>query len=27
LEEEPPNAKARFFDYAISRSGLVVTVC
>ncbi len=27
LEAEPPNAKARFFDYEISRSGLVVTVC
>jgi len=27
LEAEPPNAKARFFDYEINRSGLVVTVC
>lgn len=27
LEASPPNAKARFFDYAVSRSGLVVTVC
>ena len=27
LEKKPPNDKARFFDYAISRTGLVVTVC
>ena len=27
LEAAPPNAKARFFDYAVNRSGLVVTVC
>jgi hypothetical protein len=27
LEREPPNDKARFFDYSISRTGLVVTVC
>jgi len=27
LEAEPPNARARFFDYSISREGLVVTVC
>ena len=27
LEADPPNAKARFFDYDINRSGLVVTVC
>jgi len=27
LEKRPPNDKARFFDYAISREGLVVTVC
>jgi len=27
LEAEPPNARARFFDYRISREGLVVTVC
>jgi fucokinase len=27
LEINPPNDKARFFDYAISRTGLVVTVC
>jgi len=27
LEKKPPNDKARFFDYSISRSGLVVTVC
>lgn len=27
LESDPPNDKARFFDYGISREGLVVTVC
>ncbi|NQU42460.1 hypothetical protein HQ520_04190 [bacterium] len=27
LEAEPPNERARFFDYSISREGLVVTVC
>lgn len=27
LEASPPNAKARFFDFAVSRSGLIVTVC
>lgn len=27
LEKHPPNDKARFFEYSISRSGLVVTVC
>jgi galactokinase/mevalonate kinase-like predicted kinase len=27
LEKAPPNDKARFFDYSISRTGLVVTVC
>jgi fucokinase len=27
LERKPPNDKARFFDYSISREGLVVTVC
>ncbi|HPC94217.1 MAG TPA: L-fucokinase [Sedimentisphaerales bacterium] len=26
LEAEPPNARARFFDYSISNEGLVVTV-
>lgn len=27
LEKNPPNDKARFFDYGISTEGLVVTVC
>ncbi len=27
LETDPPNARARFFDYGISREGLSVTVC
>jgi len=27
LEEKPPNARARFFDYEISHEGLNVTVC
>jgi fucokinase len=27
LEKKPPNDNARFFDYSISREGLVVTVC
>jgi galactokinase/mevalonate kinase-like predicted kinase/NDP-sugar pyrophosphorylase family protein len=27
LEKRPPNDKARFFDYSISKTGLVVTVC
>jgi galactokinase/mevalonate kinase-like predicted kinase len=27
LEKKPPNGNARFFDYSISRTGLVVTVC
>jgi galactokinase/mevalonate kinase-like predicted kinase len=27
LEAEPPNERARFFDYNISDEGLVVTVC
>ena len=27
LEADPPNARARFFDFDISRQGLVVTVC
>jgi fucokinase len=27
LEADPPNARARFFDFAISHEGLVVTVC
>ena len=27
LEAEPPNDRARFFDFAVSREGLVVTVC
>ncbi|MGA2362514.1 MAG: L-fucokinase [Candidatus Aminicenantales bacterium] len=27
LEKKPPNDKARFFDYSISRVGLIVTVC
>jgi fucokinase len=27
LEKKPPNEMARFFDYSISREGLVVTVC
>jgi fucokinase len=27
LETEPPNPRARFFDYSISREGLVVTAC
>ncbi|NQT53704.1 hypothetical protein HQ576_16725, partial [bacterium] len=27
LEAEPPNERARFFDFDISREGLVVTVC
>ncbi len=27
LEKEPPNDKARFFDFSVSREGLVTTVC
>jgi galactokinase/mevalonate kinase-like predicted kinase len=27
LEQKPPNARARFFDYEISHEGLNVTVC
>lgn len=27
LGAEPPNDRARFFDFNISRRGLVVTVC
>ena len=27
LETDPPNERARFFDFDISREGLVVTVC
>lgn len=27
LEAEPPNERARFFDFEISRTGLVVTAC
>jgi hypothetical protein len=26
LEAEPPNERARFFDYSVSSTGLVVTV-
>jgi len=26
LQTEPPNERARFFDYSISNEGLVVTV-
>jgi galactokinase/mevalonate kinase-like predicted kinase len=27
LEREPPNDRARFFDFSINKTGLVVTVC
>jgi hypothetical protein len=27
LEAEPPNDLARFFEFAVSRAGLVVTAC
>jgi galactokinase/mevalonate kinase-like predicted kinase len=27
LEAEPPNERARFFDYRVSNEGLAVTVC
>ncbi len=27
LEKDPPNARARFFDFGLSNDGLVVTVC
>ena len=27
LENDPPNEKARFFDYSINTTGLTVTVC
>jgi hypothetical protein len=27
LESDPPNDRARFFDYDISSEGLVVTAC
>ena len=27
LDTEPPNARARFFDFHVSTEGLVVTVC
>jgi hypothetical protein len=27
LENEPPNDRARFFDFSVSTEGLVVTVC
>jgi hypothetical protein len=27
LGAEPPNDRARFFEFGISRAGLVVTVC
>lgn len=27
LEESPPNARARFFDFQVSDSGLAVSVC
>ena len=27
LSDNPPNSRARFFDFSISREGLVVTVC
>lgn len=27
LDSDPPNDKARFFEFAISRAGLIVTVC
>jgi galactokinase/mevalonate kinase-like predicted kinase len=27
LEAQPPNPRARFFDYSISQEGLVVTAC
>jgi len=27
LDKDPPNDRARFFDFAISNDGLVVTVC
>jgi len=27
LEAEPPNERARFFDFEVSRTGLTVTAC
>jgi hypothetical protein len=27
LERDPPNDRARFFDFRVSTEGLVVTVC
>ena len=27
LESDPPNAQARFFDFRVSKEGLVVSVC
>jgi galactokinase/mevalonate kinase-like predicted kinase len=27
LEQDPPNSRARFFDFGVSNEGLVVTVC
>jgi fucokinase len=27
LDDDPPNVRARFFDFAVSNEGLVVTVC
>ena len=27
LDQEPPNPRARFFDYQVNTTGLVVTVC
>ena len=27
LTQEPPNERARFFEYEISEEGLAVTVC
>ena len=27
LEADPPNSRARFFEFDVSREGLIVTVC